>query len=301
MAATHLPAFSFYEPLPRTYTSIIIKWTNSPAFTRVHSPPTQLRGEDFDGADLLPWAQPHAAAVAGLDVQPDARAALTASADGSLAVTQLDSDGGDCRRVWACGGAVTHTAAKWAGAAGAAVTASLQGRVQAWDTRSGGGGDTARGPLVAELAATSGVPLMCLDVHPAQSYCVAAGDAEGRVHVWDMRRLPSGGGPSCGAGGSGGGSEVAVVAVGGGAALSALAFDAGVAATAATSAARLVYGTSGGEVGLIRDAAGGTAPQRLYAEPAAGVAALALGAVGPSSQLFAFTEQEGLVFIANAV
>ena len=141
--------------------------------------PPQLREEDFDGPLLVPWGDPHLAPILGIDIHPDLMVAVTAAADGTLALTPLDAPGGgggssqgSSRQLWACGGAVSFTAARWAGPAGV-VTASLQGRLQQWDLRQGGG---SKGPAL-EVAAAGGQALTCLDIHPAQSYSCAAGDA----------------------------------------------------------------------------------------------------------------------------
>eukprot|EP00887_Chlorella_sp_A99_P008210 scaffold12.g8210.t1 len=255
----------------------------------------QLQSDDFDGPLLLPWVEPHRCAVAGLDIQPDVRAAVTAAVDGSLALTPLDAPGGAprARLLWSCGGAVSFTGARWAGP-NAVVTASLQGQLAQWDARAGG--PAARPALQA--AAAGGQPLTCLDVHPAQSYSCAAGDAAGVVHVWDLRRAGTG--------------EAALAQVGGSnaAAVTSLSFDAVSATSAAVGGQQLVYGTAAGEVGVLAAPAHGAAAvataaappaRRLYQEPAAGVVALCLGAAGPSSQLLCLTEQEGLVFLGNAL
>lgn len=55
------------------------------------------------------------------------RELLSAAADGSLAVTPLDADdAGSSQSLFACGGAVSFSAARWNGAH-SAVTGSLQG------------------------------------------------------------------------------------------------------------------------------------------------------------------------------
>ena len=62
----------------------------------------------------------------------------------------------------------------------------------------------------------------------------------------------------------------------------------------------LVYCTSGGAIGVLRDAAAG-AGRLVFQEPTAAVRACCLGAAGPCTQLFCATDQEGLVFMANAL
>ena len=124
----------------------------------------QLRGEDFDGALLLPWLDAHAAAVAALSANTggwaggllvgavqahtqswhqgsherlmghmpplsaaDRRELLTAAVDGSLAVHPLAADdSSSSSTLYSSGGAVTFSAARWNGPH-TAVTGSLQG------------------------------------------------------------------------------------------------------------------------------------------------------------------------------
>lgn len=176
--------------------------------------------------------------------------------------------------------------------------------------------------------------ITCLDVHPAQNYCIATGGADGGVALWDLRAASSAGAAGAAAAQQGaqqgvqqqgplvGCCSVAAAGGGGGAAGGAvcdLRFEG--ASSIGSGAQRLVYCTSGGAIGLLRDvgaaaaAAGGGSSSSggsrsgslpsgrlLFREPTAAVRACCLGApAGPCSQLFCLTDEEGLVYAANAL
>lgn len=155
----------------------------------------------------------------------------------------------------------------------------------------------------ASVAALPVAGITALDVHPAQHYCVATGAADGTVAVWDLRSASSSQQQQqqaqqpppqqqaavacCTVGGAGAG------------AVCDLRFEG--ASTIGSGSQRLVYCTSGGAIGLLRDAASG-AGRLLFQEPTAAVRACCLGAVAaPAAQLFCATDQEGLVFMANCL
>ncbi|KAL4420300.1 hypothetical protein ABPG77_001390 [Micractinium sp. CCAP 211/92] len=298
----------------------------------------QLRGEDFDGALLLPWLDAHTAAVTALAANSERRELLSAAADGSLAVTALEADdAGSSQSLYACSGAVSFSAARWNGAH-SAVTGSLQGLLHVWDTRQAGRPVLQLAqptPGAASATAPLGPPpaISCLDVHPAQHYCIATGGADGGVALWDLRAASSAG--TAGAAGAAAAQQasqqqagqgalvgccsVATAGAAGGAAGGAvcdLRFEG--ASSIGSGAQRLVYCTSGGAIGLLRDvpaaAAGGSTggggsrpvglplARVLFREPTAAVRACSLGAAtGPCSQLFCVTDEEGLVYAANAL
>ncbi|KAL4428539.1 hypothetical protein ABPG75_002628 [Micractinium tetrahymenae] len=293
----------------------------------------QLRGEDFDGALLQPWLDAHTAAVTALAASPERRELLSAAADGSLALTPLDAeDSSSSQALYSCGGAVTFSAACWSGAH-SAVTGSLQGLLHVWDTRQTGRPVLQLAqpmPGAASLTASPLAPapaITCLDVHSAQNYCIATGAADGGVALWDLRAASAGAAGAAATqqaaqqqGGQGplvGCCSVAATGAAGGAAGGAvcdLRFEG--ASSIGSSAQRLVYCTSGGAIGLLRDvtaaasAAGGgggrsggpPAGRLLFREPTAAVRACCLGApAGPCSQLFCVTYEEGLVYAANAL
>ena len=149
--------------------------------------------------------------------------------------------------------------------------------------------------------------ITALDVHPAQHYCVATGGADGTVAVWDLRSASSQQQQQqqqqqrAQQQAAGQGAAVACCTVGGagGGAVCDLRFEG--ASSIGSGSQRLVYCTSGGAIGLLRDAASG-AGRLLFQEPTAAVRACCLGAVAaPSPQLFCATDQEGLVFMANCL
>lgn len=176
------------------------------------------------------------------------------------------------------------------------------GLLHVWDARQGSRpalqlqqpAPAGAAPGVAALPAAA---ITCLDVHPAQHFACATGAADGSVAVWDLRAASSAGQQP----GAGAAAQPAVVCCsvtgGTGASVCDLRFEGS--STIGSGSQRLVYCTSGGALGLLRDAAAG-AGRLLFQEPTAAVRSCCLGATGPCSQLFAATDQEGLVYIANA-
>ncbi len=174
-----------------------------------------------------------------------------------------------------------------------------------WDARQGGRptlqlqqpAPAGAAPGVAALPAAA---ITCLDVHPAQHFACATGAADGSVAVWDLRAASS---AAEGAAGQPAGAvaqpAVACCSVTGGTGASVCDLRFEGSGSIGSGSQRLVYCTSGGAIGLLRDAAAG-AGRLLFQEPTAAVRACCLSAAGPVSQLFATTDQEGLVYIANA-
>lgn len=154
----------------------------------------------------------------------------------------------------------------------------------------------------AGVAALPTAAISCLDVHPAQHFACATGAADGSVAVWDLRAASSSasGGPQQQGAAAAAQPAVACCSVtgGSGAGVCDVRFEG--AGSIGSGSQRLVYCTSGGAIGLLRDAAAG-AGRLLFQEPTAAVRACCLGAAGPCSQLFATTDQEGLIYIANAL
>ncbi|PRW44562.1 nuclear pore complex NUP43 [Chlorella sorokiniana] len=265
----------------------------------------QLREEDFDGALLLPWLDAHTAPVAALAASTDRRELLTAAADGSLALTPLTAeDSSSSSRLYDSSGAVTFSAARWNGPH-TAVTGSLQGLLHVWDARQGGRPalqlqqpvPAGTAPGVAALPAAA---ITCLDVHPAQHFACATGAADGSIAVWDLRAASASQQPGQQAGaGAAAAPAVACCSVTGGTGASVCDLRFEGSSTIGSGSQRLVYCTSGGALGLLRDAAAG-AGRLLFQEPTAAVRGCCMGATGPCTQLFATTDQEGLVYIANA-
>ena len=151
----------------------------------------------------------------------------------------------------------------------------------------------------ASLAALPAAAITCLDVHPAQHFACATGDASGCVAVWDLRAAsstPADQQPAQQA--QQPAAACSSVGGGGGAAVCDLRFQG--AGSIGSGSQQLVYCTSGGAIGLLRDAAAG-AGRLLFQEPTAAVRALCLGGGGPCSQLFCATDSEGLIYMANAL
>lgn len=156
----------------------------------------------------------------------------------------------------------------------------------------------------ATVAALPAAGITCLDVHPAQHYCVATGGADGSVAVWDLRTASSSSSAAAAAMPARqqqqpvAGAACCSVASGSSASVCDVRFEGG--SSIGSGSQRLVYCTSEGAIGLLRDAATG-AGRLLFQEPTAAVRACCLGAAGPSSQLFCVTDQEGLVYMASAL
>ena len=183
------------------------------------------------------------------------------------------------------------------------------GLLHVWDTRQGGRPilqlqQPAPGPPSSPAVLALAAGITCLDVHPAQHYCCATGGADGSVAVWDLRAASAAAtATSAGSSQQQQSQQAAAVAccsVAGssGAGVCDLRFEGG--ASIGSGSQRLVYCTSGGAIGVLRDAAAG-AGRLLFQEPTAAVRACCLGAAGPCTQLFCATDQEGLVFMANAL
>lgn len=149
-------------------------------------------------------------------------------------------------------------------------TTSLQGALHVWDIRQA----PAAGP--AHACVSPGVdraPLLSLAAHPALHHNVAVGDSRGSVLFWDLRVA---GGVSTLVGGAQG-------------SVSALAFS--------PSAAQLVLTTTTGLIASV----GQESMQEIYREPGASIEGVCLTVAGAATQLFAPTDQEGLIFMANLV
>ena len=230
----------------------------------------QLREDDFQGDALLPWRPAcHAAAAVAVDISAETHSVLSAGADGSALVTSLD-DTGDQRMSIIKSAGVTFTRAQWA-TPSTFVTTSLQGVTHVWDIRNSS--------PVLKLVQPQLAPVLALQVHPAQHHSVATGDANGTVTLWDLRTSSN---------------NVA-------------AFSTPSPTASSSSITELVYdedrllcSTSKGMVGAI----GGSSGNRimsLYEEPGgtAAVEGLCVSRAGAASQVFASTDQEVLVYMAN--
>lgn len=196
---------------------------------------------------------------------------LSAGADGSLAVHPLDAEAAAGAPFYSCGGAAAFTAARWTSPA-TFVTASLQGVLQAWDTRQRGAPALLCAPPATSPAARR-APLLSLAAHPAHPHACATGDADGTVAVWDLRTA----------------AQAARHEVGG--AVGGLCYD------ASGGGAQLAFCTSRGAVGV----AGEGGVRVMFTEPGAAVEAVCTSAAGAVGQLCCATEMEGLVFAAHVL
>lgn len=174
-----------------------------------------------------------------------------------------------------------------------------------WDVRQGGRpalqlqqpAPVSAAPSVSPLPAAA---ITCLDVHPAQHFACATGDAAGCVAVWDLRAASSAApGDQLAAAAAAPAVACTSVTGGSGAAVCDLRFEGS--SSIGSGSQRAVYCTSGGAIGLLRDAGGaGGGGRLLFQEPTAAVRACCVGGGGPCPQLFCATDAEGLVYMANA-
>jgi hypothetical protein len=228
-----------------------------------------LAAGDFDGGELAPWLPAaHAGAATAVDVSAEAGLVASAGADGSVAVNAPDA-GEAAAPLYDARGGASFTAARWATPATLLAT-TLQGALLLFDARRAG-------PPALRLCAGGGEPLLALAAQGA-SHAAATGGAGGAVALWDLRA------------GEGAGPARRVKA---GGAVAALAYGSG----GGGGGARLAYATQRGAVGVVAE---GGAARLLYSEPHAALTALALSDAGAATQIVAATDQEGLLFMANA-
>lgn len=151
------------------------------------------------------------------------------------------------------------------------LTCTLQGALQVWDARQGG-------KAASQLSKPAAVrqPLMSLAVHPANPHACGTGSAGGDIALWDLRGA--------------GAAPVQQVAVAG--SVDGLSYYDG-------AGVPLAFCTSRGAVGVVRE--GGSQAVLLHEEPGAAVVGMCLSTAGAVSQLCCCNDQEGLLFMANAL
>lgn len=261
----------------------------------------QLKEEDFDGAALAPWIQsqfhqiietrqpdamdiPTASAAAGpitgIDVSTSATSGcdtLMASIDGTLALVRSDDTSSSARvhllhqseqRAYH---SLAFTSCAWMSQHVCATT-SLQGVVHVWDVRSSS-------PCVHRrcLPPVQRDAILSLAVHPARPHSCAVGDARGSIVLWDFRAHDT---------------HAAAHCIIGSAAIASLLYT--------DPTPGLLYSTDRGTIGLV--SGDGTTPMKnIYEEPGASIEAMSVSSAGAASQLFATTDQEALIFMANSI
>ena len=237
-----------------------------------HPESVQLREEDFEEDALGTWCQTHNGPATAIDIETSTGTVVSAGADGRMCVTRLDADSPDApMTIFDSHAAITFTQAQWA-SPNTCVTTSLQGIVHAWDVRSNS--KTPTHSLC--LGPGQRHPLLSLCVNPAQSHTAACGNSNGEVALWDLRqnghcsaRIQIGN--HCGA-------------------VNGLTYD-----TTGGGGGRLLVCTGKGLIGAVA----GDRVLELYREPGAAVEGMCVTSAGAVSELFAGTDQEVLVFMAN--
>jgi len=194
--------------------------------------------------------------------------------DGTIAITAADAPSqSEVALFYECDAATLFTSCKWTTVHTFATT-SLQGVLHCWDTRAGSG------PVLVHSEGSCGgdgsprQSLISLSVHPAQPFTCSTGSIEGYIATWDLR--------------TSGKSVVHQV----GSSVTCLEYD-----RSGGLDEQLAYCTQKGDVGVLLS----SGLQVLYTEPNVAIDAVCLKAAGAASQLFASTEQEGLIFMANPV
>jgi WD40 repeat protein len=144
----------------------------------------QLQSDDFDGASLVPWLSMHDTSITAMDVSSDGRYVAAASLDGGcINVADLSlssSEGAKVSSMPLPGNGVPVTCLQWASPT-TIVYGTMQGSVSLIDT----------GTQIAKLIHSNSDEISCLDVNAAQPHIFAAGDAGGRLQVYDLRRAGS--------------------------------------------------------------------------------------------------------------
>jgi WD40 repeat protein len=237
----------------------------------------QLREEDFNNDSLVSWCPSiHLGPATAIDIDSKGNV-LSTGADGRICLTQVKPDAqSTITELHNSHGGITFTNVQWTTPHTFATT-SLQGVVHSWDTRT----PTTPVQSLSDASFNSSLAfLLSLQAHPAQPHVLASGDDRGVVAFWDLRRQ---------------GQCVTKVHAEG--AITSLAYD-----TTSTGAGdRLLIGTSKGIVGAA-SAIPGSVPSAIYREPAgAAIEGLCLSTAGAANQIFASTDQEVLLFMANTV
>lgn len=245
-----------------------------PTIPGSHPESVQLREEDFEEDALATWMQCHngPATAIGIETGSGSGTVLSAGADGRICLTRMDAESPDAPiTFYDSHAAITFTQAQWA-SPNTCVTTSQQGVVHAWDLRSGAAGPT------HSLSLDSGQrhPLLSLCVNPAQPHTLACGSSNGEVALWDLRNTGH-----CSA-------RLQADSLSG--AVTGLTYDTG------GGGGRLLVSTSKGLIGAVA----GDRVVELYREPGASVDGMCVTSAGAASELFATTDQEVLVFMANA-
>ncbi|KAG7674832.1 hypothetical protein Ndes2526B_g07672 [Nannochloris sp. 'desiccata'] len=252
-----------------------------PTIPGSHPESIQLREEDFDNDYLVCWCPSvHFGPATAIDMDSKGNV-LSTGADGRICLTQMKNDARPTTTTTTelhnSHGGITFTQVQWTTPHTFATT-SLQGVVHSWDTRT----PTAPVQSLSGSASRSLASLLSLQSHPAQPHVLATGDDHGVVAFWDLRRQ---------------GQCVTKVHAEG--AITSLTYD--TTNGGAGGRDRLFIGTSKGIVGGA-SAIPGSMPSAIYREPAeAAIEGLCLSTAGAANQIFASTDQEVLLFMANTV
>jgi hypothetical protein len=245
----------------------------------------QLREEDFDNDYLVSWCPSiHLGPTTAIDMDSKG-SILSTGADGRICLTKVASEGNNQSsnttiELHNSHGGITFTQVQWTTPHTFATT-SLQGVVHSWDARTPSVPVQSLSDSISKSHQSSLPSLLSLQAHPAQPHVLATGDDRGIVSFWDLRR-------------QGHGCVSKVHAEG---AITSLAYD----TTSTAGGDRLLIGTSKGIVGAA-SAIPGSMPSIIYREPAgAAIEGLCLSTAGAANQIFASTDQEVLLFMANTV
>jgi hypothetical protein len=150
------------------------------------------------------------------------------------------------------------------------------GAVQAWDSRQAGKPTLTLGE---RSNGSTAPPATALAVNAAQPFLCAAGYANGSIAIWDTRSAAK---------------AVEARVIGNPTGMQFVAGDGSL-----YRQAQLLFCTSKGCVSLMDTATG--AVRDVYQEPFAVMQDVVASAVGAVSQVFTLTDQEGIVFMANAL
>lgn len=291
-------------------------------------------GVDCADTDLVPWlwpggeggggdgsGGPSSAALTAVDAAASAPAAVVASADGSLSLVRLDTDGaGRALSVLApprrgASLCAVRFVGGGGGEGGGLVAAAGVGGLELWDGRAaspsatpapaararfggGGGGSPASWPFA------DGRPT-CLATHPAVPYLIAAGGGGGVVALWDVR----GGRGSGGGGGLSTSSSLLASPASTATAPSAstiwdVTFDPAssggrTGVLFVTEAGELAGADLGGGAGGGGGGGGGAPVSVLHSAPSAGAVSLDAGpgGAGSGADLFVATDSECLLYV----
>jgi WD40 repeat protein len=247
-----------------------------PTIPGSHPESIQLREEDFDDDYLVSWCPSVHLGPATAIAMDSKGNVLSTGADGRICLKQIDNEvQSNTSELHNSHGGITYTQVQWTTPHTFATT-SLQGVVHSWDTRT----PTSPVQSLSDSPSRSLASLLSLQAHPAQPHVLATGNEHGVVAFWDLRRQ---------------GQCVTKVHAEG--AITSLAYD-----TIKTGAGdRILIGTSKGIVGAA-SAIPGSMLSAIYRESAgAAIEGLCLSTAGAANQIFASTDQEVLLFMANTV